>query len=289
MRIKFILLFIAFLLINNLYAQADTAAKKDTAVKPLGWYPKAVAGLNISQIAFDHWSQGGENTLTWIVNFNGSLNYFSSDGWEFKNSLILSYGRSKSESQGYRTNENEFYLTSVLSKHIGWAVDPFFSNGVQTSITTGYLYPQNVPVAVVDFFDPAYVTQSMGFTYNKSKVFDTRLGIALQETFDNKYRQYTNDTSVTRAKAFKLDTGIESVSNVQFVIAENVKMQSSLRLFTRFESLDVWDVRWETIITGKINSFLNMNFGYLIVYQKDQSLYTQRKEGLNVGFVYTLL
>jgi hypothetical protein len=287
MRLKYLLLLVLFFLSENLTAQ-ENISKKDTT-KFLGWYPKAMIGLNISQIALKNWSQGGDNSMTWISNFNGSLDYYSSNDWKFKNSLILSFGRTKFGEQDFRTNENELYLTSVLSKHVGWTVDPFISNDIRSDLTTGYSYTQNIPVAVAGFFDPAYVTQSLGFTYNKNTVFSTRLGIAIQETFAERFRQYTNDTSISRDKTFKLDTGMESVSNIKFTLAENIIMQSSLRLFTRFESLDVWDVRWETILTGKVNSFLNMNFSYLLIYQKDQSLYTQMKEGLNVGFVYAFL
>jgi hypothetical protein len=287
MKWVYLFLTVLFLSGENLPAQGAHLNKDTTRV--LGWFPKAVIGFNISQIELKNWSQGGDNSVTWIGTFNGSLDCYASDGWDFKNSLILEYGRSKSGDQDFRTNANELYLTDVLSKHIGWAVDPFFSNDLLSALTTGYSYSQNTPVAVAGFFDPAYATQSLGFTYNKESMYNTRLGIAAQETFDNRFRQYTNDTSITRSRRFKFDTGVESVSNVKFPVAENIALQSSLRLFTRFESLDVWDVRWETIITGKINSFLNMNFSYLLIYQKDQSLDTQMKEGLNVGFVYSFL
>jgi len=302
MKREFFLLIIVFFLSKNIFAKdenkiTDTtkiagwnteASKKDT-LKAVGWHSKALVGLNVSQIALKNWSQGGDNSTTWISTFNGGVNYYSSGGWGFRNSLKLSYGRSKLGSQDFRTNDNELYLESVLSRQVGWSVDPFFSNDLRTSITTGYSYSQNVPVAIADFFDPAYITQSFGFAYDKSTIFKTRLGVATQETFAEDYRQYTNDTSVTRDHAFKFDTGMESVTNTEFKLAENIKLQSSLRLFTRFESLDVWDVRWENIITGKVNSFLNMNFSYLLIYQKDQSLDTQMKEGLNVGFVYSFL
>jgi len=300
MKREFLLLIIILFLSINLLAKNgnlinDTtkivgwnseASKKDT-IKVIGWHSKALVGLNVSQIALKDWSQGGDNSMTWISGFNGGINYYSSDGWEFKNSLKLSYGRSKLGSQDFHTNDNELYLESVLSRQVGWSVDPFFSNDLRTSITMGYSYNQNVPVAIANFFDPAYITQS--FAYDKNTMFKTRLGVAAQETFADEFRQYTNDTSVTREHAFKLDTGMESVTSTEFKIVENIKLQSSLRLFTRFESLDVWDVRWENVLTGKVNSFLNMNFSYLLIYQKDQSFDTQMKEGLNVGFVYSFL
>ncbi len=262
-------------------------AKKDTT-KVIGWYPKAIAGLNISQLSLKNWTQGGDNSITWTVTLNGGINYFSPI-WQFKNNIKAAYGRTKLGGQDFRTNDNELYLESVFSRHLGWAVDPFISNSIRTSITTGYSYKKDPPAKIAGFFDPGYVTQSLGFTYDKLMVIKTRMGLAVQEVFTNQFRQYTNDTSTTKKEAFKFETGLESVTNGKFKIAQNIKMKSSLRLFTRFESLNVWDVRWDNAVIAKVNSFLNVNVTYLLIYQKDQSLKTQMKEGLRLGFIYTIL
>ncbi len=260
---------------------------KDT-LKVTGWYPKAVAGINVSQLALSNWTQGGDNSLTWAVTFNGGIKYFSPK-WEVKNHLKAAFGRSRLGGQDFRTNENELFLENILSRHYGWAVDPFISNSIRTSITTGFNYKKDPPEKIADFFDPGYVTQSLGFTYDKLAEFKTRLGLAVQEVFTNKYRQYSNDSTTSKQEAFKLDTGVESVTSGHFEIAENMKLKSSLRLFTRFESLNVWDVRWDNTLIAKVNSFLHVNLSYLVVYQKDQSPDTQMKEALQLGFVYNIL
>ncbi|MEJ2614237.1 MAG: hypothetical protein P8Z35_04720 [Ignavibacteriaceae bacterium] len=57
-------------------------------------------------------------------------------------------------------------------------------------------------------------------------------------------------------EAFKLETGFESVTSFQQTIYDNIIAKSSLRLFTRFENLDVWDVRWDNFIIAKVNDLL---------------------------------
>ncbi|MGC8594293.1 MAG: DUF3078 domain-containing protein [Candidatus Kryptoniota bacterium] len=253
------------------------------------WIPSMVTGLNVSQIAFSNWTQGGSNALTWTVTANVGLDY-KTDSWTLRNRLKLAYGRTRLGSQQYMTNDNELFQESVLSYGIGWATDPFISNSIRTTLTRGYSYKTNPPVLIANFFDPGYVTQSLGFTYNRLKFVSTRLGLAVQEVFANKYRQYTDNLSTPNAaEAFKLETGLESVSQGKVQIAENILLTSGLRLFTRFESLDVWDVRWDNVLAAKVNSFVNVNFNFLLVYQKDQSLTTQMKEGLQLGLVYTIL
>jgi hypothetical protein len=252
------------------------------------WIPAAITGLNISQIAFSNWTQGGSDAFTWTASGNIGLDY-RGEVWTFRNRLKVGYGRTKLGGQGSITNDNDFNLENVLSFDIGWATDPYFSNSIVTTIAEGYSYSTNPPVPTADFFDPGYVTQSIGFTYNKLQSLTTRLGFASQEVFTNRFRQYTDNPATTnKVEAFKFETGIESVTQEKLEIADNVILISGLRLFSRFENLDIWDVRWDNTVNSRINSFLNVHFDYQLVYQRDQSLRTQAKEGLQLGVVYTI-
>lgn len=261
------------------------AQEKDSTLNK--WIPSAVVGFNISQLALSNWSQGGENSLTWTLTGDLSYNYKGED-FEFKNNLKLAYGRTKLGSEEYKTNNNDFYLESVISKNVGWAVSPYFSNTVRTSITVGYDYNTTPKTEIVNFFDPGYVTQSLGFYYEPNKKFNTRLGLAIEEVFTRNNTQYADDLTTANIEKTKVDAGLESVTSVEQEIAENLLLKSKLRLFTRFNSIDVWDVRWDNTIVAKINDFMNVNFTFLLVYQEDQSLKVQIKQGLQIGFLYRI-
>jgi len=264
------------------FAQTDS-------VKLYEWTPSLVAGLNISQISFSNWSQGGDNSITWTLLGTGGLKYYSID-WKFRNNLKIAYGRTKLGDQDYRTNDNEFYLESVISKNINWAIDPYFSNTIRTAVAAGYSYDSIPPVEIANFFDPGYITQSIGFTYDDAKGFNTRVGVAVQEVFTNAHSQYSDDEDTpNEIEKFKLETGVESVTNAEYTLAENLLLKSSLRLFSRFESFDVWDVRWDNVLAAKITDYLNVNFTVLVIYEKQQSLKTQVKQTLQLGFIYTLI
>ena len=265
----------------SLYSQQDS-------VKLNTWIPTAAAGLNVSQLALSNWTQGGENSITYTFNGTGGLVY-KSIGWTFKNNLKFAYGRTKLGGTDFRTNDNELYLESVISKDINWPVAPYFSNTVRTPLGIGYTYDTNPPKEIAAFFDPGYLSQSVGFTYQKEKGFDTRLGVAVQETFTRNNTQFSDDPATLKVEKFKAETGIESVTNGEYVLAQNMLFKSNLRLFSRFKSLDVWDVRWDNSIIAKINDYLNTSLSYLLIYQKDQSLKAQMKEGLQLGLNYTIL
>jgi hypothetical protein len=282
MKVKFSLLFILlFFLIQTNFAQQDS-------VKLYTWTPLAVVGLNLSQVALSNWTQGGDNSVAVSFLGTGGLKYFT-QSWKFTNDLKLAYGRTKLGSQDFRTTDNELYLESVLAYDIGWEIDPYVSNIVRTAIADGYKYEEDTTYAIAGFFDPGYLTQSLGFTYNKLNDFTTRLGFAVQETFTNKFNQYADDPSTAAIEKTKIETGLESVTTAQFSLQDNLLYSSNLRLFTRFNSLDVWDVRWDNSFVVKINDYLNVNLAVLLIYQKDQSPKTQVKEALQLGITYTLL
>ena len=254
------------------------------------WQPSLATGLNISQIAFSNWTQGGENSITWTLTGDFGLQY-NMELWAFKNQINAAYGRTKQGGKDFITNDNELYLETLLSYQVlDWKVNPFLSNTLRTQLTSGYDYKTSPEKKISDFFDPGYITQSLGFTYNHIEVFQTRLGIALQEVIAGQFREYTDDPlTPDEIEAFKFETGFESVSDFKYKLDKNLLIKTKLRLFTRFESMEVWDVRWDNVITAKINSWLNVNCTYLLIYQQDQSPTAQMKQGLQLGAVYTII
>jgi hypothetical protein len=264
-----------------------TAYTQTDSTKMCSWTKAGVVGFNINQVSLNNWSAGGDNTVAWTFNGNFGLGY-QTGMWKLDNNLKFAFGRTKQGSDAYRTNDNELYLEDILAYDIKWTVNPFFSNTVRTTITDGYNYNVVPFVRIAGFFDPGYVTQSLGFTYDRNVNIQTRLGIALQEVFTNKFTQYTDDPTTAKIERFKLETGIESVTKGQLIFDDNVLLNSELRLFSRFNSLSVWDVRWDNTITAKISKYFNVNLNVLVLYEKDLSLKTQLKEGLQFGINYVL-
>ncbi len=272
------------LLTTSIVSAQDVA---DSLLKN-GWNPSGLVGINLSQIAFKDWTQGGTNALAYTLFSNFGVIYFDNP-WKWRTYLKSAYGRTKLEDQGYRTTDNEFYFESIITRKIGWAVDPYFALTVRSAITKGFDYKSDPAVQIVDFFDPGYVTEAAGFQFTKGEVFSSRLGIALQQTFSDKFAAlYTDDPDTPEIEDFKFDTGLESVTEVKYNFYENMTYLSFLRLFSRFSSLDVWDVRWDNTIAAKVNNYITVNFNVVLVHEISQSRRTQFKEALNIGIVYSL-
>ena len=277
-------IFILLLFVSTIAIAKSGEEKKDTL-----WTPRGIIGLNLSQIAFSNWTQGGENSLSFTFFSHLGLDYIGMP-WKWTNSLKLTYGRSKVGSEGYRTNDNEIYYESVLIRRIGWKVNPYIDATFRTAITKGFDYGSDPALQIADFFDPAYFTQGIGFAYDENGAFKQRIGIAFKQTIADKFASLYSDDPETmnEVEKFKFESGLESVSEVNYEFLENMSYYGYLRLFTRFNKLDKWDVRWDNIITAKVNDYVNVNFNFLLIYEKDQSLKRQIKEALQLGFTYSL-
>jgi len=253
-----------------------------------GWNMTGVVGLNLSQTAFSNWAQGGTNALAFSVYSNLGGIYYSFP-WKWKNRLNVIYGRTSLQDLGYRTTENDIYFESVGSRNIGWPVDPYLAVTFRSSVTKGYDYKVDPAVQIVDFFDPGYLTEAIGFTYDHSKIITSRIGIAFQQTFADKFALiYTDDPETAELEKFKFETGIESVTELKYEFLPNMNYYSFLRLFTRFDALDVWDVRWDNIITAKVNDYINVNFAVTVLHDIKQTRKTQLREALQLGFSYSI-
>ena len=268
---------------NQFFAQeeADSTLNK--------WMPSVVAGLNISQIAFSNWTQGGENSLAWTLTgvFNAA---YKASSWSFKNELKAAYGQTKINGDNSKVTDNELYMETVYMRNIGWDIQPYVSNTILTQIAAGYEYSDTSKVEIAGFFDPGYITQSIGFSYNKNAHVQTRLGFAFKETITSKFTGYSDDPDTpNEIESFNFETGIESVTDAKFQIDENVGFVSKLSLFSAFDRMDTWDVRWDNLITAKVNNWLNVNLSYLLIYNKVQSPTAQMKQGLQLGITYTFL
>lgn len=282
MRRLFLFLFV-IITFNNYAQEIPDSLLKD------GWNMSGVVGLNLSQTAFSNWAQGGTNALAFAVYTNLGAVYLDAP-WKWKNRLNAIFGRTKLEDVGYRTTENDIYFESVGSRDIGWAVDPYIAVTFRSALTKGYDYKVDPAVQIVDFFDPGYLTEAIGFTYDKNKIITTRLGIAFQQTFANKFAAFYTDDPETpnEIEDFKFETGIESVTEVKYEFLPNMTYYSFLRLFTRFDALDVWDVRWDNIVTAKVNDYINVNLAVTVLHEISQTRKTQLRQALQLGFSYSL-
>ena len=196
-------------------ALRDRAAslKQDTT-KPFGWTHQVVTGLNLTQVSFKDWAQGGQNALAYTLWLNGnSTQDMEKTNWS--TSYRFAFGQTRLSDQGLKKTDDEIFLESLLIYKLWTSVNPYASVTLRTQFAKGFEYPQGTEVAVSRFFDPAYLTQSIGAAYKPIPEVVTRLGVGVREVLTSQFRQYADDPATPDTEKVKVSGGIESVTNVE--------------------------------------------------------------------------
>jgi hypothetical protein len=264
-----------------LIAQDDTAAN--------GWQRSGVGTLTFTQNSFDNWSGGGEDSWAWLMNVDASMNR-TEEGYTWSNNLKLSFGQSSVGGEDARKSADELKFESVYTKIMGEFINPYAAFTLRTQMTDGYFYDENGDeVQTSGLMDPGYLTESIGVGYKPNDNIQTRLGAAAKHTVGSEDYLYADDPDTDdEVETFKSEFGIESVTDVNFTVAENILFTSKLEAFSNFASFDEIDVNWDNMFTAKVNELINVSLNVKIYYDYDISAKRQLSQTLGVGVSYTL-
>lgn len=271
-----------------LNVQAQTAAAAPAAdTVTYGWTYKAGGLLNLSQAYYDNWAKGGDDAFAYQWNFNGEANLKQEAyTWETKAKAI--YGRTKLGDLGSRKSSDQFDFETVYTRLLKILVHPFASATAQSQFFPGFSYA-GTPVErtqISDYFNPAYFTQTLGLGIEPIPNLKERLGATMKQTVGD-YGFQTD--GVRTGEDFLQEYGVSSITEYDFALMDNIQASTRLDIFANFKGIDEIDGRWANRITAKVNKWVNANFEYELLYDKDLSESHQTREGLSIGISFLTL
>jgi hypothetical protein len=279
------------LLITVSSALAQESQPVLPALADTSWKHTVIISANITQVSFTDWAQGGENALAYALFMEGKSTY-AVDVIEWVNSYKFGYGQAKLGSQSIRKTDDKIDLESVLTYKIGTYVNPFASTSLNTQFTEGVMYDAlGHATPVSNFFDPAYLMQTVGVGYQPGPEVKTRLGAALRETIAKTFAsKYSDDlTTTSEVEKLRIEIGVESVTEVGWTVMENVILNAKLEIFAPVKHFDRTSVRSDNTLSAKVNKFLSMNLNVYLLNDPQVQARTQIKQTLALGFSYTLM
>lgn len=253
-----------------------------------GWKHSLVSGVTLTQVSYRNWAQGGENAIAYTLSLDGKSTLDDAPTlWE--NQYRFAFGQSRLGTQGLKKTDDVIDLASVFTYMLGEKVNPYASATFKSQFAVGYKYnDQNVGTPVSRFFDPAYLTQAVGVRYQPAPEIRTRLGAALREVITDRYTLYADDPKTVEVEKTGVHAGLESVTDVEWKIEENVLLTSQLSVFAPFSDMGDPVVLNKTTLNGKVNSYITAILGFEMIYEKIVSPRAQFKESIAIGFSYTL-
>jgi len=266
------------------------AQEKPEEQPKYGWQKEMVGGINLTQTSLSNWTQGGENSFAWQLNFNFKF-INSQEKFNWANSGKVTYGSTKIGDQEFRKSLDEIRLESVLTYKLGTYVNPYIACTAETQFAPGYNYETDPKTQISSFMDPGYFREGIGVGYQPSDIVKSRLGVALKQTITSDYPiPYADDPdTVDKIEKTKNEFGAESVTDISWKITKNSLFTSKLELFYAFKAFDETDVNWDNVFTIMISKYINININFKLFYDKDISKKRQIKQAIAFGFTYSLL
>ena len=303
------LLLVLLMGVGAAYGQADTlpALRKllnqgntvdSVVVRPDStyWRHKLEFGFNLNQGSFSgNWKGGGVNSIALGLLLNARLSY-RRNRFNWSANTQLQYGIVKNAQQTLRKNTDRLYADAKAGYRINTRWQWFGSLNLLTQFAPGYDYvtlssgkEQANPIS--NLFAPAYLTESLGLSYEPNDVFDLRLGVlTVRQTFvtDPAVQRYVpRNYGVPLDQTIRTELAFQAIFNYDQDIAQNVNLKFRYLLFADYGDLKASDHRLDFTLTGKINKFLNATLLGVVLYDQDQDFHIQYSQALSVGLLFT--
>lgn len=284
--------FFSFFIISTMIGQAQSA-QPDT----LKWKRKFHINLNFNQAAFSsNWKAGGINSL----GFNSLLFYkanYKEGRRSWDNDLDLAFGFVRNSGQGYRKTIDRIFIDTKYGYDISknWAI--FSSLNFLSQFSKGYNFKDDGTIDLIsDFMAPAFLTSAWGFEYHPVDYFKLRLApIAPRLTVVQDPRRFTrtvgprpygvDSTETTRMEWL----AFQALAEFNKEIVTNINLKWRYMMFANYQTLEPKNIdhRLDLDILAKVNRFINVGLGGILLYDIDQDTGAQFSQIFTFGFLYT--
>ncbi|MFO8098798.1 MAG: DUF3078 domain-containing protein [Salinibacter sp.] len=278
----------------------------DTATS--SWDYLTRARFDLSQAAYKDWKEGGGNNSLVVEGNLRAAAERRGELWAQSHETRLAFGILNQEDQELRKAEDRIQVQSNLQyQGDGFfrVFNPTLAANLRTQFASGFDYDSNPfdgevpsndprlnqdpPVETSAFFAPAFITESLGLTYEPADVLTLRLGAASKQTVivEDDFRElYGIDPDALA----RVEAGTEFASSLNAQLSDNIRYRSDLNVFLAFNLADdPPDVLWENTLSLAVNDWLSTDVEFTALYDKNTTDAVQLKETISVGLSFDLL
>jgi len=243
-------------------------------------------GLTINQLAITHWAAGGESNASGKI--TADFKYMlDRKKFSYVTTGIFAYGISGyAKSKRLEKTEDRFEISMTMSNNNHKHLTFTSIATLKTQFTNGYSYP-NDSIPISSFFAPAYITISVGYTYNINKYLSFffspvagKMTFVLRQSLADKgafgveagyWNIIANDSIWVPGKNFLGELGINILVKYAQEFTPNISMFSTLNCYNNYldpNKSNRWniDVDWETglkmTISKRIATIINIHLIY---------------------------
>ena len=259
------------------------------------WHADATGKMAFTQAGFYRWHDGGTSSLALSAGLTAE---FTRSGINVKQShaFRLAYGVVKQNASSLRKAEDLLHIRSaftLLAGSFDGRFQPAVTVDFRSQFADGFAYnaprPEGTPAPRISaFLSPATLTQSLGLNYEAVPWAQLRSGLAAKETIVAE-RKLRPRYKVQENQSVRWEAGLSGLILIDTGLFTNVHMKHSLQVFASFNQVGAPDLLSETLITMKVNRWLQVNAEYTAQLDRDVSRSVQMKELISLAFAVSLL
>jgi len=265
------------------------------------WKKSFKAGLNLNQSSFSsNWKAGGVNSLGFNAFLNTKANYQKGKR-SWANEMDLLFGMVNNDGQGFRKTLDRVYLDTKYGYDFNNNWGLFTALNFSSQFAEGFKYVKDGNGVeqghlISNFLAPAFVTASLGFEYSPDESFKLRLApVASRITIVQNSNRYLAVDSmapygVEAGETLRIEAlAFQMLAEYNKDIAENLNLKWRYLFFANYETLEMKtiDHRLDVNLTAKVNKFVNVSLGGILLYDFDQDSGVQLSQAFSLGFQYT--
>lgn len=265
------------------------------------WKKTFRTGLNINQASFtSNWKAGGVNSF----GFNAFLNYTANykkgkNSWD--NQFDFLYGVVNNQGQGARKTLDRIYIETKYGRELNEKWSFTSSLNLISQFAKGYKYETVNGIEerslISDFMAPAFITSAWGLEYHPVEYFKVRFSpFSPRVTIvsDNNGRF----NAVDPVKPYGVEVGnstryewlaFQMQAEFNKDIAKNVNLKWRYVMFANYETIEpkTIDHRLDLNLVAKVNKFVNVSIGGILLYDFDQDSGVQLSQAFSLGVLYS--
>lgn len=295
----------------NICMSQDTIAKNE----PDTWHSfDGDIGITVNQLAITHWAAGGESNMSGKAALKFNYTYHRKMFKYVTTGLFMYGAQSFPKDKRWEKTEDRMELSMTMTHNNKKNLTFTSITMLKTQFTNGYTYP-NDSIPISKFFAPAYLTVSIGYTYNIHDIVTVFVSPSAGKfTFVNDQRLadqgafgveagYWNvlegDSTWIPGKKFLGELGFNVLIKYKQEFKNNIKIFSTLNLYNNYmdsNRANRWniDVDWETGIQFTISKCISTVINVHLIYDDNvkftiddkQKPILQLKESLGITFLY---
>lgn len=262
------------------------------------WKKKLLFNLNVNQASFSsNWKAGGINSIGLNSAFNYKANY-SREKITWANEIDMLYGFVENSGQGFRKTLDRMFFDTKVGYKVSEKWDVFTSLNFMSQFTKGFRYnADDTEDLISDIFAPAFITSAWGLQYKPVDYFFVRMSpFAPRVTIvrDNNGRF----DAVDPVRPYGVELGestrfewlaFQLTADFDKDIATNLNLKWRYLMFVNYETLaaKTIDHRLDLMLTAKVNKFISVGLGGILLYDFDQDSGVQLSQAFNFGFRYS--